>query len=159
MILGFKEQFNKPIETGVKTHTIRNGHRWKKGMKIHFYNNVRTKKMKKFRDDGIVISVQDISITWNGEIPEISIDSLLMPITLHDLLAINDGFSNKEELYRWFKNDFKGQIIHWTNFRYYKANLHLWETSRSSISKTVDSKFQEYPMTPNECFKPKTKKS
>jgi len=33
-------------------------------------------------------------------------------------LAVNDGFENTHDFFTWFKDDFKGKIIHWTDFKY-----------------------------------------
>lgn len=35
-----------------------------------------------------------------------------------DLIAINDGFVDLFEFFRWFNKDFTGQIIHFTDLRY-----------------------------------------
>ena len=34
------------------------------------------------------------------------------------LLAWNDGFDTAEEFMNWFKMDFIGKIIHWTDCKY-----------------------------------------
>jgi len=33
-------------------------------------------------------------------------------------LAKNDGFEGIEDFFKWFNEDFKGKIIHWTNYKY-----------------------------------------
>jgi hypothetical protein len=33
-------------------------------------------------------------------------------------LAVNDGFKDLEQFFRWFNTDFAGKIIHWTKLRY-----------------------------------------
>ncbi|MBE7411382.1 MAG: hypothetical protein HS129_04840 [Leptospiraceae bacterium] len=50
MILGFKQQFIRPILDGTKIHTIREDvhNRWHVGNKIHFATGVRTKNYKQF---------------------------------------------------------------------------------------------------------------
>ena len=35
-----------------------------------------------------------------------------------ELLAKHDGFNSMEDFFKWFDKDFKGKIIHWTDFRY-----------------------------------------
>jgi len=35
-----------------------------------------------------------------------------------DTLAINDGFKDTHEFFKWFNKDWRGKIIHWTNLRY-----------------------------------------
>lgn len=127
MILGFKKRFNSKIKSGSKIHTIRKGKRWKADMKIHFYNGVRTKKMKKFMDDGICKSVQSIIIGWAvdeitlkkiSEVPEIYIDGSQIFSNEQEILAKNDGFSCYEDFLKFFRNDLEGQIINWTDYIY-----------------------------------------
>ena len=33
-------------------------------------------------------------------------------------LWCEDGFESLNQFFRWFSDDFYGQIIHWTDFRY-----------------------------------------
>ena len=33
-------------------------------------------------------------------------------------LARNDGFDSIQAFFEWFKEDFEGKIIHWTDLRY-----------------------------------------
>jgi len=51
-----------------------------------------------------------------GEKPTI-LYRLLSEIELEQL-AKNDGFNSVEDFWNWFTEDFKGQIIHFTDFRY-----------------------------------------
>lgn len=125
MILGFKTQFNEAILNGTKIHTIRKGKRWKAGMSIQFYNHVRTKKMKKFREDGICVSVQDIEIVFNGVFATITIDKRKLGSGKTYMLAKNDGFKELNEFDAWFykvtnegKEVLIGQIIHFTDMKY-----------------------------------------
>jgi len=32
--------------------------------------------------------------------------------------ALKDGFNSIEDFFNWFKEDFEGILIHWTNFKY-----------------------------------------
>lgn len=116
MILGFKTQFNDKIISREKIHTIRKGKRWRPGMKIQFYNHVRTKKMVKFKHDQVCIGVQNIKIEGYSFI--IFIDGKFFSPTKYLSLAINDGFDNIAGFLNWFDKPFEGQIIHWTDFKY-----------------------------------------
>lgn len=46
MILGFKDRFVPLVETGLKTHTIRGGNRWKAGMIADCFARPRQKGMR-----------------------------------------------------------------------------------------------------------------
>lgn len=48
----------------------------------------------------------------------IIIDGRQLGLVEHLLLAKNDGFDDVYQFYKWFNKDFKGKIIHWTEFRY-----------------------------------------
>ena len=132
MILGFKKVFQKTktptgfigkIILGRKIHSIRAGSRWKAGMKIHFATGVRTPLYNQF-NTGVVISVQKISISP----PVVHKDGYRTALILIDgkgineytksVLASNDGFDSIDDFWNWFDKGIRGQIIHWTNFKY-----------------------------------------
>lgn len=123
MNLSFHEEFVPKILDGTKIHTIRadKSNRWKAGQLIHFCTGLRTKAYRCFKKDTCK-STQDIEIKWSSGIalryvnPIIKIDGKLF--IEHDVLANNDGFATRNHFYAWFKKDFTGKIIHFTDFRY-----------------------------------------
>lgn len=129
MILGFNLRFVEPIHEGIKIHTIRvdKTKRWKPGIIIHFANGVRTKNYTQFHK-GKCISTQAIEIrnvfrktdfdTYTFVRRDVYIDGRLLSTDEIWQLALNDGFDNPEDFFKWFNQDFKGKIIHWTDFRY-----------------------------------------
>lgn len=128
-----------------KTHSIRRDakDRWKVGMSIDFFINIRTKSAHLFAPRVPVKSLQKIKFTWK-EKPEgfqimgtfvdrtceINIDGkfygdayfykgeLMSGSYTLEQLAHNDGFNTVEEFFAWFKEDFTGKLIHWTNLKY-----------------------------------------
>ena len=94
---------------------------------------VRTKKYNCFKE-GVCVSVQAIQIIHSKPYgannlvdSEIIIDGepratnrkwLPSGEDFLEQLAINDGFNNYEDFFKWFSSDFQGQIIHWTDLRY-----------------------------------------
>lgn len=179
MILGFNPRFKKPINNGLKIHTIRldKHNRWCAGKQIHFATGVRTKSYDNFKK-ALCTSVQYISISYkevpvgsvavcqpdagieliqcgmetyvqaisdnestigagepvyissiNGGVPfvkgcdtltdvSISVDGRRLSYREALFLAKNDGFIDLADFLNWFKSDFTGKIIHWTNFKY-----------------------------------------
>ncbi len=131
MILGFKKEFpwgkftnfELRIKGEIKIHTFRSGNRWNPGNIIHFATGVRTKFYHQFTL-GQCINTQEIEIKYEKklECPAIYIDGKRYAKDRFDpkyeLLVKNDGFDDVHEFLRWFDKDFKGQIIHWTDFRY-----------------------------------------
>lgn len=146
MVLGFKQFINKvPThfvekilalhypelrEAGFipKIHTIREGDRWKKGNSIQMAVGVRTKHYKQF-NKGIpelseCISTQKINIVWGkstlGKHVQVFIDSVNVTSinAIIDTLVINDGFANRKDFFNYFNEDFEGQIVQWTDFKY-----------------------------------------
>lgn len=113
-----------------KLHTIRSGKRWNPGMKIHYKiwtgKPYKSKTFNFFESE--CISVQDIEITHKKE--DVASDgvAVLTKIlvdgrSIHKLseveqLAKNDGFDNITDFLNYFREDFSGQIIHWTNLKY-----------------------------------------
>ena len=104
-------------------HTIRAGARWKPGHKIHFCVNPCTPDYFQFAPVIPVKATQAIVIKWtsDGE-PCLYIDGQLRAVgydaPLWSRLAQNDGFPDTAAFFRWFHNDFSGQIIHWTDLIY-----------------------------------------
>lgn len=115
-----------------KIHTIREDENdlWCPGMKIHFVVNSRSKNRFQFAPVLQVVSVQRILIVsevyngtrWNYVI----IGGEMLPYVDIERLALNDGFNNVKEFFKYFckyddptsKVEFCGKIIHWTNTKY-----------------------------------------
>lgn len=137
MLLGFKNQFVEPINLGIKKHTIREdkNNLWRVGMKIHMATGVRTKNLHKFREE-TCLGLQTIEIKWKepdellrslnepywtwGRSVRVLIDGVIVTGVdeIIDSLALNDGFKDRDDFFKWFCNDFTGKIIHWTELKY-----------------------------------------
>jgi hypothetical protein len=133
MVIGFKERFVKPILKGEKIHTIRfdENDRWKEGNVMHMATGVRTSKYNCFRET-ICEGTQVIEFKWKHKFVGREIESSSVQVFIDgkdftnnnkviDTLIKNDGFKSKDEFFAWESwngIDFKGKIIHWTNFRY-----------------------------------------
>ncbi|WP_163401486.1 hypothetical protein [Flavobacterium fluviatile] len=123
----------KLVEAKPKIHTIREDpkDRWKVGMMIDFFINVRTKKMFRFAPVLPVVSTQKVEIiitqncgfrkrqVWIDDVFAIYyeyghrvIDKGLLE------LVQNDGFDTIEDFFAYFNEDFTGKIIHWTDLKY-----------------------------------------
>jgi hypothetical protein len=113
-----------------KLHTIREdkNNRWKSGITIDFFINVRTKKMFRFAPKVPVVSTQTIEIKYigfsDGFRPWVKIDGKNV-YTLDQIesekmlkLANNDGFDTIQAFFDYFNKDFVGKIIHWTTLKY-----------------------------------------
>ncbi len=123
MILSFKNRFIKQIMTHKKIHTIRKDktNRWRSGKTIHMSKNVRTKDQACFKNS-FCSGTQKIVIKASVYINDyrVYIDDREINIMEMQDLCWNDGFANIVEFCQWFKSDFEGKIIHWTDFRYQK---------------------------------------
>lgn len=117
-----------------KIHTIREDKKnlWKNGMMIHFFINARQPNMFQFAPSINLVSMQDIEIKYvsiydsGGRFakPFVKIDGVI----IYDVagngsdemlkLARNDGFNGIHEFFSYFNKDFKGKILHWTDFKY-----------------------------------------
>lgn len=128
-----------------KLHTIREdkNDRWKVGTKIDFFINVRQPSMFRFAPVLPVVSTQKIYLAWKENTENLTycgitydrtctilIDDLFYgdAYLLNDYVvtssyniesfAHNDGFDTIEDFFNYFKNDFKGKLIHWTPLKY-----------------------------------------
>lgn len=147
-ILALKIEAYKKLYTP-KIHTIRNGNRWAKGKTIQMATGVRTKNYCQFNKniDGLDVckNVQSIKILRVDDLPKSLYNNSVYVIDIYCKslketfqmafkvhvgvrflnveeiikLAVNDGFTNPEEMFNWFDNqNFAGQLIHWTDFTY-----------------------------------------
>ncbi len=122
MILGFQNRFVAAVADGTKPHSIRQGTRWRVGMRIQFYQNVRQKSMAKIREDATATVVQEIKM-WEDRVGwHLAVDGRKLNSTEFDKLARNDGFETYVMLFvfieAYYGFPFTGQLIGWTDLRY-----------------------------------------
>jgi len=112
-----------------KIHTIREDKAdlWKPGRKIHPVVFNRTKDRFQFAPVLECKSVQRIEVIYaesNNHKSKVIIDENIFYNTLAGInkgmekLARNDGFDSAGDFFRFFSKDFRGNIIHWTEFEY-----------------------------------------
>jgi len=134
----FKYGFNwdKYGSINAKIHTIRadTPNRWKVGNKIHFAINNQTKDRFQFAPILLVKHTQDFEIKYlvlkERTVVSIYVDQILQgeiilvncavksSSSTVDKIALNDGFDSINDFLEWFDSDFKGKLIHWTDFKY-----------------------------------------
>lgn len=135
MILAFKPQFKDKILNGSKIHTIREDklNRWKPGNSIHMATGVRTKNYNQFAER-LCMAVEPFEIFYyplgTQTTALVVVNDMILGKAIWvnckltysnpylNLLATNDGFASINEFFEWFDSDFKGKIIHWTDFKY-----------------------------------------
>lgn len=143
----YADEFLAKIDSvNPKLHTIRQDiiERWKVGNNIDFLINVRQPNMYRFAPVLPVLSIQSIEFRYKENSAEVTCldikfdrictifidgkfygDAYLMnsgqvvssSYTI-EKLANNDGFDKAEDLFGFFNKDFKGKIIHWTDYKY-----------------------------------------
>jgi len=128
MILTFsKDRFVFLYKAGKKIHTIREDktNRWKSGRKIHLWrgNPRNVSKQPYSFGEETCISTQEIFIHCDfgpsaGLYRFVIIDGRQLSGDELEQLAINDGFASARQFFKWFKSDFSGKIIHWTDLKY-----------------------------------------
>jgi len=118
-----------------KIHTIRKDktNRWKVGMIIDFFINVRKPNMYRFAPQTSVVSIQNIEIVWHSEsrslelskiapkrlnYVDVIVDNNVLNFEEVKALAQNDGFEDIYDFFFYFNQEFTGKIIHWTDKRY-----------------------------------------
>ena len=113
-----------------KLHTLRDdlNDRWRAGMIIDFFINVRRRNMFRFAPKIPVVSTQEVFMTYaHSDLIQISIDGRELFGYVERLeFAINDGFDNWEDFFNFFypkikvaeKGCYKPKLIHWTDLRY-----------------------------------------
>ncbi len=109
-----------------KIHTIRTDrpNRWKKGRTISMCYRGKNYSILDEFSKGIsklqhCTGVQTFELKTFGNFKIITIDGRQLGLAEHFILAKNDGFEDIHQFYKWFNMvEFKGKIIHWTDFRY-----------------------------------------
>lgn len=111
-----------------KIHTIREDKkdRWKPGNKIHFVVGNGTKERFQFAPVLECVLIQQFEIKYfdsyvmEGQNYLITVDG--RPLSDFEILvlAYNDGFDSLTDFLNYFSKDFKGKIIHWTDFEYFE---------------------------------------
>ncbi len=129
----FSQNFdwNAYVHVLPKKHSIRNdwNGRWRPGLPIHYYIYPRTANMLNFFPVKPCISTQSIEIKRasghraiayapNGKSLDVLIDGRRLFVHEIDLLAMNDGFDDALDFFRYFGQNYKGKIIHWTYLKY-----------------------------------------
>ncbi len=130
----FQKRFESkpPVNYNSKIHSIRKDekNRWRPGMKIHFYINARQNNMFWFAPVLPVVSIQKINIEYlpslNNKICKVVwIDDNIFydegfNFNQKGMLEFvnNDGFDTIEDFFDYFKEDFTGILIHWTDLKY-----------------------------------------
>lgn len=122
MVIGFKQQFVRPIVAGTKIHTIREDakNRWQEGMTMHMATGIRTKNYNQF-NAAICKGIQQIEIIRRSDYLEdtiVKVDGRELTFDEIQRLAWNDGFEHVIGFFMWFKDGFKGKILHWTRLEY-----------------------------------------
>ena len=123
MILTFsRDLFVEKIKNRTKYHTIRQdkNNRWQPGKKIHFWRgNPRNVKLNPYGfGTGICRDVQSIEIYPAKNMVKIAAlddkENHVIYTDTEDLnaLAVNDGFSDWQQMKAFFTEDFKGKLIY-----------------------------------------------
>ncbi|MBP4137440.1 hypothetical protein [Flavobacterium geliluteum] len=133
-----QEELTKPYEVDgdvyplvkAKLHSLREDKkgRWKAGMKIDFFINVRKKDMFRFAPVLPVVSTQKVFMSYRyNDLIQISVgDKELFGYNERLEFAINDGFDTWRDFFDYFypqikatpDNFLKMKLIHWTDKKY-----------------------------------------
>jgi len=127
MILSCKPQFEPPILSGTKIHSMREDkhNRWKAGRVIQFATGIRTKNYRQFFE-AVCTGVQKVVLFQGSVGIMVHIDGRQLDWKETLLLAHNDGFATTEAMMRFFIPKIPqgadrfvavwgGKIIHWTD--------------------------------------------
>jgi len=126
MILTCKPQFEQPILSGTKIHSMREDkhNRWKAGRVIQFATGTRTKNYRCFLA-AVCTGVQKVGLYQGSKDILVLVDGRILDWKETLLLAHNDGFPTTEAMMRFFipkipadireMEQWTGKIIHWTD--------------------------------------------
>jgi len=109
-----------------KIHTLRKDEEniWHAGMIIEAVTNAGTPQERPILPEVPCISTQKLQIChyskemYGNRAPDIQVDDIRMTPQAVEQMALNDGFECVEDFFAYFNKDWKGKIIHLTDFRY-----------------------------------------
>lgn len=137
MLLTFiKPKFEGLIKENIKQHTIRadKNNRWKVGNSIQFWmgnpRNVRAKNKPYQFGTGVCSRIEKIEFRWwkteneklypnsfddveNEKYCDVYLNDEVLKIEEVQALAINDGFEDSIEFFKFFNENFVGKLIFW----------------------------------------------
>ena len=128
-ILYEKQRQGPPVELMSlvpKIHTINKGNRWKAGDLIHpeaWLDQPYRSKVFQFHRAFKCTGVQNISILnviggLSFRSKRVVVDKKTLDRKKVKELAVFDGFDDIGHFFKYFHEDFEGQIIHWSKNRY-----------------------------------------
>jgi len=127
MRLVFTPQFVDPILSGTKIHTIRKNSddEYQAGTSLEMLCEQETAQPFTFWNDHCR-HTQSIEIKYPADFKVgqsltaviVKIDNVHLTLTKVAGLAQNDGFPSMAEFFDYFSEDYKGDIIHWTDYEY-----------------------------------------
>lgn len=106
-----------------KIHTLREDKigKWNEGDQIDMMMNDGIKDLFRFLPPIPCKGIQRVRIEYFmgcGTYPNAYVDGILLTCVEFEQLCINDGFDNTIDFCKYFDKDWKGKLIHWTNFKY-----------------------------------------
>ena len=114
----FMSQFEAPILTGTKIHTLRDKSRAKVGDTLQLYTGQRTKTCRLIKK---VVCTAVVPVEFIADYDWKLDGKWINPIYLEPF-AMNDGFSNADELFTWFLDNkgpqWSGYLIAWGDAPY-----------------------------------------
>lgn len=124
MILGYMRvfpwgkptDFKKKINQGIKIHTMRYdvNDRWRFGILIQHAHGQRTKQYECFAN-GMCTATQRVTILINNLGRSILIGDRALNYQQQKKFALNDGFDNLEDFWRYFDKSGTLKLVHWTD--------------------------------------------
>lgn len=116
----YKKEFAPVLRDGTKKHTIRSkAIEDGRTLKHIIYPYQRDKR--ECVPENVCICTQDIEIKPGAECindGKVWIEGRLLNIEEMQQLAWNDGFPSLAAFWLYFKDNFRGYIIHWTKLKY-----------------------------------------
>lgn len=116
MNLHYTKAFTNVLACGIKKHTIRRKEA-KTGCVLHHIIYPYHPQRKCILEN-VCVSCQGIKIKVSESVKMVWVDGFLLTDEKLEQLVHNDGFDCLDEFWSFFKTDFEGYIIHWTNLRY-----------------------------------------
>lgn len=113
-----------------KIHTMREDKigKWNEGDQIDMMMNDGLKEFFRLLPPVLCKGIQRVKIEYFmgcGNYPNLYVDGHLLSNEQYEQFTKNDGFDSVEDFCLYFDKDWKGKLIHWTNFKYNINNIEV----------------------------------
>lgn len=157
MNIGFNQRFVVKLRRGHKTQTVRQGDRWRAGLRMDLWENFRGAlngpHPQRLIFRVFVTGVRPVEIQF-GAVLKVKLDGLDLTASELELFAREDGFENSDQMRMFFSDYYpknrgvlRGQVIYWNFAERFTVCLMMKRPIRKRRPYGMTAELSEEPTT------------